>query len=128
MLTKMSLITNNINKVKENSSPKQTYLLVRFVSASDITEKSAKFVHSRQKSFPYLKIKLSLIYLVILGIGRIETSHLFRHNDVFQYLTDLPTYPNPTTLRRFMLRIVPLRSSNFLALSGHFHAGFRINQ
>ena len=50
---------------------------------------------------------LSLLYPMMLGIGRIETSHLLQHNGVFQYLTGLPTYPSPTTLRRFLLRMAP---------------------
>ena len=41
---------------------------------------------------------LALLYPIILGLGRIETSHIFKHNGVFQYLTGLPAYPNPTTL------------------------------
>jgi hypothetical protein len=51
---------------------------------------------------------LALIYPITLGLGRIETSHLLKDNGVFQYLTGLPTYPNPTTLRRFLLRMAPL--------------------
>ena len=51
---------------------------------------------------------LSLLYPIILGLGRIETFHLLKHNGVFQYLTGLPVYPNPTTLRRFLLRMAPL--------------------
>jgi hypothetical protein len=44
----------------------------------------------------------------MLGLGRIETFHLLKHNGVFQYLTGLPAYPNPTTLRRFLLRMATL--------------------
>ena len=51
---------------------------------------------------------LALIYPITLGLGRIETTHLLKHNGVFQYLTGLPTYPNPTTLRRFLFRMAPL--------------------
>jgi hypothetical protein len=51
---------------------------------------------------------LSLIYPISLGFGRIETTQLLKHNGVFQYLTGLPAYPDPTTLRRFLLRMAPL--------------------
>lgn len=51
---------------------------------------------------------LALIYPILLGIGKIETTHLLKRNGVFQYLTGLHTYPNPTTLRRFLLRMSPL--------------------
>jgi hypothetical protein len=43
----------------------------------------------------------------MLGIGSIETTHLLKHNGVFQYLVGIPAYPNPTTLRRFLQRISP---------------------
>jgi hypothetical protein len=51
---------------------------------------------------------LALIYPITLGMGRIEATHLLKQNGVFQYLTGLPTYPNPTTLRRFLLRMAPV--------------------
>jgi len=50
---------------------------------------------------------LALLYPIILGLGRIETFYLLKHNGVFQYLTGLPAYPNPSTLRRFLLRMAP---------------------
>lgn len=51
---------------------------------------------------------LALIYPISLGIGRIESTYLLKHNGAFQYLTGFPTYPNATTLRRFLLRMAPL--------------------
>jgi hypothetical protein len=51
---------------------------------------------------------LSLIYPISLGFGRIETTQLLKRNGVFQYLTGLPAFPDPTTLRRFLLRMAPL--------------------
>jgi hypothetical protein len=50
---------------------------------------------------------LALIYPMMLGLERLEATHLLRHNGVFQYLTGLPVYPNPTTLRGFPLRMAP---------------------
>jgi len=47
---------------------------------------------------------LALLYPMMLGLGRIETTQLLRQNGVFQYLTGLPSYPDPATLRRFLLR------------------------
>lgn len=46
----------------------------------------------------------AVLYPIILGLGRIETIQLLRRNGVFHYLTGLPTYPDPQTLRRFLLR------------------------
>jgi len=37
-----------------------------------------------------------------------KCSAVLTEKGVFQYLTGLPTYPNPITLRRFLLRMAPL--------------------
>jgi len=50
---------------------------------------------------------LALLYPMILGLERIETTQLLRQHGVFQYLTGLRAYPNPSTLRRFLLRVAP---------------------
>ena len=50
---------------------------------------------------------LALLYPMILGLERIETTKLLRQNGVFQSLTGLPSYPDATTLRRFLLRVAP---------------------
>jgi hypothetical protein len=44
----------------------------------------------------------ALIYPLILGLGRIETTEPLRHNGVFHYLAGLPGYPEATSLRRFL--------------------------
>jgi len=44
-----------------------------------------------------------LVYPIILGLDRIETASLLRSNGTFQYLTGLPSVPDPQTLRRFLL-------------------------
>ena len=46
---------------------------------------------------------LALIYPIILGLDRIETASLLRSNGTFQYLTGLRRFPDPQTLRRFLL-------------------------
>src|SRR5208283_2905722 len=47
---------------------------------------------------------ISLMYPVILGLGRIEISKLLGRNGVFQLLIGLDRFPDPTTLRRFLVR------------------------
>jgi hypothetical protein len=44
------------------------------------------------------------MYPMILGLEKIEVSALLRTNGVFQYITGLPSFPNPSTFRRFLLR------------------------
>jgi hypothetical protein len=57
--------------------------------------------HSR---YTVSQMILALIYPVILGLDRLETASLLRCNGVFQYLTGLPSFPDPQTLRRFLLQ------------------------
>lgn len=46
----------------------------------------------------------SLLYPMILGLNTIECSALLGANGVFQYLTGIPRFPNPTTIRRFLVK------------------------
>jgi hypothetical protein len=50
---------------------------------------------------------LALIYPMILGLDRLETAALLQANGTFQYLTGLPSYPDPQSLRRFLLQAPP---------------------
>lgn len=45
------------------------------------------------------ELLLAMLYPMILGLGRIETTRLLQHNGVFHYLTGLIDYPDPSTLR-----------------------------
>jgi Transposase DDE domain group 1 len=46
----------------------------------------------------------ALLYPLILGLDRIETTEPLRYNGVFHYLVGLPGYPGATSLRRFLER------------------------
>ena len=46
----------------------------------------------------------SLLYPVILGLSRIEISKLLGRNGVFKLLIGLNRFPNPATMRRFLIR------------------------
>ncbi len=86
------------------------FLLQRFFQKINLRSLLSQYLHFLQRNNRYTSAEefLALVYPIALGLGRIETSHLLKHNGVFQYLTGLPTYPNPTTLRRFLLRMAPL--------------------
>lgn len=47
---------------------------------------------------------LALVYPLVLGLDRLETASFLRFNGTFQYLTGLPNFPDPQTLRRFLLQ------------------------
>ena len=57
----------------------------------------------RNQRYSVPQILLALVYPIVLGLDRIETASLLRANGTFQYLTGLPSFPDPQTLRRFLL-------------------------
>ena len=56
----------------------------------------------RNNHFTLTEHLFALIYPMILGLDTIELSTLLGANGVFQYLTGLPSFPKPNTLRRFL--------------------------
>jgi len=61
----------------------------------------------RNNRYSLTELLIALMYPMILGLEKIEVSALLKTNGVFQYLTGLPSFPNPTTLRRFLVRSGP---------------------
>ncbi len=81
-------------------------LFLRRLHLKSILGKSLTVIQ-RNNHYSVTESILALMYPSMLGIGRIETTHLLKHNGVFHYLVGIPAYPNPTTLRRFLQRISP---------------------
>ena len=50
---------------------------------------------------------LALVYPIVLGLDRLETASFLRSNGTLQYLAGLPSFPDPQTLRRFLLQAPP---------------------
>jgi Transposase DDE domain group 1 len=61
----------------------------------------------RNQRYTLSQMILALVYPVILGLDRLETASFLRSNGTFQYLTGLQSYPDPQTLRRFLLQAAP---------------------
>jgi hypothetical protein len=61
----------------------------------------------RNQDYTLPQMLLALIYPIILGLDRLETASFLRANGTFQYLTGLPNYPDPQSLRRFLLHAPP---------------------
>jgi Transposase DDE domain group 1 len=57
----------------------------------------------RNQDYSVSQMLLALVYPIVLGLDRIETSSLLRSDRTFQYLTGLRSFPDPQTLRRFLL-------------------------
>lgn len=83
------------------------YLVQQFFRAIRLRSRIARGIPLplRNTRYSVSDSVVALLYPILLGLGRLETAKLLQQNGVFQYLTGLPTYPNPTTLRRFLTRL-----------------------
>ena len=61
----------------------------------------------RNSRYHLSQMILALVYPIVLGLDRIETASFLCSNGTFQYLTGLPSFPDPQTLRRFLLQAPP---------------------
>src|SRR6202023_1408517 len=56
----------------------------------------------RNQRYSLSQLILALMYPIVLGLDRLETASFLRFNGTFQYLTGLPSFPDPQTVRRFL--------------------------
>jgi hypothetical protein len=81
------------------------YFFHEFLRLLHIRRFLAEQIHYPRHSPDYSlsQMLLALIFPIVLGLDRIETAALLRSDRTFQYLTGLPSFPDPQTLRRFLL-------------------------
>src|SRR5216684_2505969 len=98
------------------------YLLHRFLSRVGFKDAIAREIRLAQRNNRYTvwEMLLALLYPILLGLDRIDTTQLLGQNGIFQYLTGLPSYPDATTLRRFLLRVAPTALPKLRALHDRF--------
>ena len=75
---------------------------IRVLQIRELLTRSLRYPR-RNHDYSVAQMVLALIYPLILGLDRLETSSFLRSNGTFQYLTGLPSFPDPQTLRRFLL-------------------------
>lgn len=104
------------------------FLLHRFVQRLGLRSLLADRVRFEQRNNRYAisESLLAWLYPMVLGLGRIETTRVLQYNGVFQALTGLPTYPDPQTLRRFLLRFAAAGLVPFLRVHDHLRAQLRL--
>src|SRR5215831_6400462 len=102
------------------------YLLHRFFSRLRLQKRLTQQARLIQRNNRYTvgEMLLALLYPMLLGLERIETTQLLRQNGVFQSLTGLPSYPDATSLRRFLLRVAPSALPRLRAPHDRFLARF----
>lgn len=80
----------------------------------------------RNNRYSVSEMLLAFIYPMILGLENIEVSALLKTNGVFQYLTGLPSMPDPTALRRFLIRAAPILLPELRAVHDQLRAYFLV--
>lgn len=91
------------------------YLFLKHTELRSLISRHIRFPQ-RNNSYSLSDMLLTLLYPMMLGLGRIDTTYLLKQNGVFQYLTGLPNCPNPTSLRRFLIRFSQRALESFLRL------------
>lgn len=100
-------------------------LLQTFFHRLALRRELTRLLRRRERNSRYTlgEMTVALIYPILLGLGRIETTKLLRQNGVFQELTGLRTYPDPTSLRRFLTRLGTCGIPRFLRFHDRLRRG-----
>ena len=86
-----------------------SYLFHEFVRVLHLRHFLAEQIRfsRRNRDYSVSQMLLALVYPIVLGLDRIETASLLRSDGTFQYLTGWQSFPDPQTLRRFLLNAPP---------------------
>ena len=81
-----------------------TYFFHEFLRVLQLRDFLARHLRYQRRNRRYStsQMALALAYPIVLGLDRLETASFLRSNGTFQYLTGLPNFPDPQTLRRFL--------------------------
>jgi len=81
------------------------YFLQQFIRVLQLRDFLARHLAYPRVNSDYSvsQMLLALIDPIILGLDRIHRASLLRSTGTFQYLTGLQSFPDPQTLRRFLL-------------------------
>lgn len=83
------------------------YLLHQFFQCLGLRKRLSHVVRlpERNTNYSTSELIIALIYPIIFGLERIETTQFLKYNGLFRFLTGLRAHPNATTLRRFLVRL-----------------------
>jgi hypothetical protein len=82
------------------------------------------YLPERNNSFSVTERLLAMVYPMILGLNTMELKALLGTNGVFQYLTGLPKFPHPDTLRQFLATKAPVLHPRLHAVQNDLRAHF----
>jgi hypothetical protein len=83
------------------------YLLHQFFQYLELRKEIGHYIRLPKRNTFYFTSELiiALIYPIIFGIERIETTQFLRYNGLFRFLTGLRKHPHAITIRRFLNRL-----------------------
>ncbi len=61
----------------------------------------------RYRDYHPAEMLLALLYAIIVGLDRVNTTQILQYNGAFQRIVGLTRFPNATALRRFLKRLRP---------------------
>jgi hypothetical protein len=101
------------------------YFLQEFITLLQLRDRLAHAVKDRRVRTHYTiaQVLLAILYPIVLGLERLEAASFLRFNGIFQYLTGLPRFPDPTTLRRFLYQATPALRAQVSRLTDRLTAG-----
>lgn len=73
----------------------------------------------RNNRYTTAELILSLLYTIIAGLGRLNSTRILQYNGSFQSIVGLRSFPNVTTLRRFIHRLTPQALRQIITVHNH---------
>lgn len=96
-------VTFNSNRLTHFGGVYLFHLFLKQIGLRHVIARNLKY-EQRNNYYTLTGLLFSLLYPVILGLSRIETAKMLGTNGVFKLLIGLDRFPDPTTLRRFLIR------------------------
>lgn len=99
-------------------------LILRFCNRLGVRRlvQRAMGITDRTGNYSAADLVLALIYIVIVGIRRINKTEILQYNGAFLSFLGLPQFPNQSTLRRFLKRLAPDTIRRLVRLHDHLRA------
>ena len=85
------------------------WLIQRFCNNLRLRHLIKRYIRTFQKSSEYhpSELILALIYAIIMGLRRINKTEILKYNGAFLEMLGLKSFPDQSTLRRFLKRLPP---------------------
>ncbi len=85
------------------------FLIQWFCKKLDLKRTLQSYVKFPQRNNRYTtgELLIALLHTIIAGLGRLNSTRILQYNGSFQAIVGLKSFPNATTLRRFLLRLTP---------------------